>query len=447
MTAPAVLPSALVAHGIGSREDLPLPLGWAVAGAATAVVLSFVLLGVLWREPRLDAAAAGHPLPAALAGVLDAPAFRRVLAGLGLALAALTLLALLFGPDGALNPVPYVVYVLVWVGLVPASVLFGPVWRQVNPVRTVHALLNRALGLDPRDGVRPLPAGLGWWPAAVGLFGFAWLELVSTDPAALSTLRIAIALYVAVQLLAGVRLRQSLVRPRRRVRGVVGPVRPDGAAGAARGRRPGAAAPADRADRHRGRAGAGRDRGGDARVDRVRRALGLDRVGRVRPVAGRLRARPSGPWACSPPCWSSPGCSWRAREPPAGWAAWGWGRPPRAFAPSLVPVALGYVVAHYYSFFVVEAQVAVIRLSDPVGTGANWLGTSHLQPSYALADGDDVADVQVLAIVVGHVLGVIVAHDRAVRLFPRRAAVVGQMPLLVLMVALTCLGLFLLFWS
>ena len=58
-----------------------------------------------------------------------------------------------------------------------------------------------------------------------------------------------------------------------------------------------------------------------------------------------------------------------------------------------------------------------------------------------------MADVQVLAIVVGHVLGVIVAHDRAVRLFPRRAAVVGQVPLLVLMVALTCLGLFLLFWS
>ena len=56
-----------------------------------------------------------------------------------------------------------------------------------------------------------------------------------------------------------------------------------------------------------------------------------------------------------------------------------------------------------------------------------------------------MADVQVSAI--GHVLGVIFAHDRAVRLFPRRAAVVGQVPLLVLMVALTCLGLFLLFWS
>jgi hypothetical protein len=58
-----------------------------------------------------------------------------------------------------------------------------------------------------------------------------------------------------------------------------------------------------------------------------------------------------------------------------------------------------------------------------------------------------VADVQVAAIVVGHVLGVVVAHDRAVKLFPRSKAVVGQIPLLVLMVTLTCLGLFLLFWD
>src|SRR4051794_32369938 len=194
--------AALVAHGIGGREDLPLPLGWAIAGAAAAVVLSFVLLGVLWREPRLDARTSGRPLPAGLARLLDAPAFRRTLAGLGLIGGLWSLLALVFGPEDARNPVPYVVYVLLWVGLVPASVLFGPVWRQVNPLRTVHALLNRAAGLDPREGLRRLPPSFGWWPAAVGLYAFAWLELVSSDPAALGTLRWAIALYAAVQLFA-----------------------------------------------------------------------------------------------------------------------------------------------------------------------------------------------------------------------------------------------------
>ena len=56
-----------------------------------------------------------------------------------------------------------------------------------------------------------------------------------------------------------------------------------------------------------------------------------------------------------------------------------------------------------------------------------------------------VANVQVLAIVAGHLCGVILAHDRAVRLFPRAAALAGQLPLLVLMVTLTCIGLLLLF--
>jgi hypothetical protein len=56
-----------------------------------------------------------------------------------------------------------------------------------------------------------------------------------------------------------------------------------------------------------------------------------------------------------------------------------------------------------------------------------------------------VATVQLVAIVTGHVLGVVLAHDRAVRLFPRGRAVLGQLPLLVLMVAYTVGGLLLLF--
>ena len=92
-------------------------------------------------------------------------------------------------------------------------------------------------------------------------------------------------------------------------------------------------------------------------------------------------------------------------------------------------------------------QRAFVRLSDPLGTGADWLGTGGLQVSYAAVTPTIVANVQVVAIVVGHVLGVVVAHDRAISLFPRSRAVAGQVPLLVLMVTLTCLGLFLLFWD
>lgn len=439
--------AALVAHGIGGRQDLPLPLGWAVAGAAAAVVVSFVLLGVLWREPRLDAEKAGRPLPAGLARVLDAPAFRRALAAVGLVGAAWTLLALVLGPDDARNAVPYVVYVLLWVGLVPLSVLLGPVWRQVNPLRTVHALLNRGLGLDPREGVRALPARLGWWPAATGLYAFAWLELVSSDPAALGTLRWAIALYVAIELFAALVYGSGWFDrgdPLEAWSGLYGRIAPLGR------------------------------RGADGVLVLRAPLVGLDAVepapGLVATVAVMLGSTAYDGLSGS--------TAWNGFIQSHGWTrqqagtvgltltvlalaavfvacAGAAGRvgglgleaSAGAFAPSVVPVALGYVVAHYYSFFVVEVQNAAIRLSDPLGTGANWLGLTHLQPSYALVGPTAVADVQVAAIVVGHVLGVIVAHDRAVKLFPRSRAVAGQIPLLVLMVALTCGGLFLLFWD
>ena len=55
--------------------------------------------------------------------------------------------------------------------------------------------------------------------------------------------------------------------------------------------------------------------------------------------------------------------------------------------------------------------------------------------------------IKVVAVITGHILGAIAAHDRCVRLLPRRHAIVGQLPMLVLMVAYTFTGLWLLFSS
>lgn len=447
MTALATAPATLVAHGIGSREDLPLPLGWAIAGAASAVVVSFVLLGLLWREPRLNAEKAGRPLPEAVARVLDAPAFRRTLAGAGLLAAGYTLLALIFGPNDARNPVPWIVYVLLWVALVPASVLFGPVWRQLNPLRTVHTLLNRAAGLDPRDGVRELPAGIGWWPAAAGLFGFAWLELVSADPASLSTLRWAIALYCAVHLLAALVYgsrwfdRGDAFEAWSGLYGKISPL----------GRRLADDVLVLRAPL----VGLDGVRGAPGLVATVVVMLGSTAYDGLSGSATWARFTQShalsrqlaGTFGLAATVLALAGLFVLCTGVAGRLGGIGVRESANAFAPSIVPVALGYVVAHYYSFLAVEGQQAFIRLSDPLGIGANWLGTAGLQPSYALVTPSIVANIQVVAIVVGHVLGVIVAHDRAVKLFPRPKAVVGQIPLLALMVTLTCLGLFLLFWD
>lgn len=118
---------------------------------------------------------------------------------------------------------------------------------------------------------------------------------------------------------------------------------------------------------------------------------------------------------------------------------------PALFAHSIVPIAVGYVVAHYFSLFLFEAQNALILASDPLVNGSNWFGTAERGIDYGLVSAATIAVVQVLAIILGHVLGVVAAHDRAVRLFPTTQAVAGQLPLLILMIGYTVGGLVLLF--
>jgi hypothetical protein len=114
-------------------------------------------------------------------------------------------------------------------------------------------------------------------------------------------------------------------------------------------------------------------------------------------------------------------------------------------APSLLPIAAGYLVAHYYSLIAFQGPRTMALLSDPLGTGANWLGTGGVTPWSWPIQPTLVAVVQAGAIVLGHVLGVVVAHERAIRILPHRAAVVGQVPLMVLMILYTVGGLSLLF--
>jgi hypothetical protein len=118
---------------------------------------------------------------------------------------------------------------------------------------------------------------------------------------------------------------------------------------------------------------------------------------------------------------------------------------PARFAHSLVPIVVGYFTAHYLTYFVEVGQQTIARLSDPMVDGANLLGTANLQPSYWLSLHPALlASVKVGAIITGHVVAVVAAHDRAMKLLPRRHQLTGQLPLLVVMVGYTVGGLYLL---
>ena len=140
--------ASLPAHGVGSRQDLPLPFTAVLIGASAALLVSFAALGALWPEPKLRADS-GLPLPSVVARTLSSPVFKGMWVTLSLLLAAWTVMALVFGKDDANNPVPYVVYAWLWVGLAALSLIFGPVWAWLNPIRWLHEGLTRLARLDP----------------------------------------------------------------------------------------------------------------------------------------------------------------------------------------------------------------------------------------------------------------------------------------------------------
>jgi hypothetical protein len=119
---------------------------------------------------------------------------------------------------------------------------------------------------------------------------------------------------------------------------------------------------------------------------------------------------------------------------------------PRLMVGSLLPIVLGYVVAHYATLLIVEGQRTAINFSDPLGRGWNVFGSAEMGVNSAIFNHPmAIAMVQLCAIVGGHVLGIVCAHEKAVVLLPPDRAVRGQWPLLLVMIGYTCAGLLLLF--
>jgi hypothetical protein len=116
-----------------------------------------------------------------------------------------------------------------------------------------------------------------------------------------------------------------------------------------------------------------------------------------------------------------------------------------AFVGSLVPIAFAYLVAHYFSLFVLQGQYLYSLVSDPFGRGWDLLGTRSFVPDLTILTPELTWYVQVGALVVGHVLGLVLAHDKALALIPSvRSALRAQYAMLALMVVYTVGGMWIL---
>lgn len=447
----------VLAHGLGTGQDLPIPPQLAIAGAVAALVVSFTVLAAAWRTPRFDAATSGRPAPAWLDRLTSSRGFAIALRTLGMAFFLYVGVAAVLGQDTLVNPFIGTFYVLLWIGLVPLSLLFGPFFRAVSPVRTISALFARISGLGPDEGLYTYPARWGYWPAAIGLFSFVWLELVYPDATGLGTVRLWCATYLAVMLLGSALYGGTFLAradPFEVYSTLIGKLSPwghrDEPSETDDGRAPQderliIRSPLANLDTTKATPGLVAVVGilfGSTAFDSFRgssvwlqRVQSMD-VARVWPDTAALLvfcAGVSGVLAVATIATRTTAGTPRRMLP-------------NLFAHSVVPIIVGYMVAHYLTSFVEYGQTTLVQLSDPLSRGDDYLGTGDWRVRYWLSTNPTfLAVTKVVAVVVGHLLGVVAAHDRAIRLLPPRHQLTGQLPLLAAMVGFTVGGLYLLF--
>ena len=447
----------MLAHGIGGVKDLPVPIWLFFWGGAVVLVLSFLALGALWRRPQLEPRAAGKPLPPSLERFLRSRALRALLGLVSAGLLTLVFLTALIGePSSAQNLAPTFVYVIFWLGLVPVQLLLGNVWPVLNPwlafangVAWVWARLGRTW-------TPPLayPERLGVWPAAFLLFCFATLELAYSDPASPRALALAIALYSYVAWFGMAAYgRRTWVGHGEAFTvyfGLLARIAPFGE----RDGRLVVRTPLS------GLSGRDTTPGLLAFVAVMLGSVGFDGLSRSS-LWQNLRADLVRSYIVDSPGTAELISTGLAIAGLIGCVLLvalaflgairiartmvGESRPlAPEFVLSLVPIALVYAVAHYFTLLVIQGQYALNFASDPFGYGWDLFGTVDFSPNIAPFSPNTVWYVQVGSLVGGHVAGLTVAHDRAVTILGERDALRSQYAMLALMVVYTVCGLWLL---
>ena len=404
-------PAVVTAHNLSAVYQSPLPLAVYLAGAATTVALSFVF--VLARDMR------AAPTPEGRVVHVPAP-IRIVLRVLGVVGWAWILVQGAAGGTSEASVASLFLWVYGWVGVAMLSALVAPVWEWVDPFATIHDMLAWALRKVGVQGwaITDLPAAVRVWPAVVGLMFFIWLELVAV--AGTGTLTVVLAGYTVLTLA----LMAQFGRDEWRAQGetftvwfrtlnrlAVYGVAPAATTAAAR-RRPGRRGSRCRG-RRRGHPPAVRER-----PARRRRGDPARRPGRHRHRVDHLR-RPVADGGLRDGL-REPGARPEDRDPdrvPLDHRRRGarrrTGRDRGAIGAGLTPIAVGYLVAHYLTYLLVDGQRIVVAVSDPLQNGSDLFGTAFFLPSNAFLPPGLVWTAQLAAVVGGHMLGAWAGHVRA----------------------------------
>jgi hypothetical protein len=391
----------------------------------------------------------------------------------------------LFGDQNPIrNLTPTAVWVAWWVGFAYVSALIGNLWAVVNPWSALFAWGEALLGPDRK--ILPYPTWLGAWPAVVLFLAFAWVELIFTGRSVPRQLGLLILGY-SLLTWTGMALfgRAAWLRqgdPFALAFGVLARFAPTEVRVTDREACRRCGLPCLAQDGSCVDCGKCFDGASPARREWNVRPFGTGLLQSTDVSASMvmfvllLLATVAFDGLTATPAWSRLEGALYAALVPLGdarltaigslgllavpglfllvyllfarWMAWAagdalsMGMVARLFVLSLVPIAIAYHLAHYLAYLLIQGQLMIRLVSDPLGLGWNLFGTARYRPDIGIVGPRFVWYMAAIAIVAGHVIAVYVAHVVALREFrDRRAALRSQLPMLVLMVGYTAVSL------
>lgn len=417
------------AHAPGDGLVLPVPLTVFAVGVGSVIVVSSAALAMGWPTPRWQSPSAGRVLGRGGRWVVTA------LSVVGLALLGLVVAAGLFGEARRTNAAPTLVWVYFWLVIPLLGALVGDMWRYFNPWRTLAG--------DSRRSAIPSTTDEGVYPAALGFVAFMWLALVpnySREPKVLAWAAISYGLYMGAAAFLSDRERAfgsfDAFTTYNYLVGAIAPIELE----------PG---------------GTWRWHGWLRRLPMVPARRGL--VLFVVTMIGTITYDGLSATAVWADLWGTTRFDqWfetTALVATVGVIGAGYGlaslvasrigrtmttsQVAASFAHILVPIGLAFAVTHYFTDIAFEGQLLISSASDPLGLGSDYFGTA-LREVRLWIGATAVWYVQLATLTAGHIAAVVLAHDRALAIFPIDLAVRSQYPILSFVVVLNAVGLFLL---
>jgi hypothetical protein len=427
-------PSVAQAHTIPDRYAAPLPLAAYVLGAAFAVAMSFVFVMLRNAKPPTDNVAAISPAQVVPAWL------RTLLAALGLVAWLWIVAQTLFGGAGNGDVVSLFSWVYGWVGLALFSALIGPAWEWLSPFNTLHRILGWIGGRMGQDGGEPneYPERLGRWPAVLGFAIVVWIELVARIDGGKSLGALIIA-YTFITV-AGMsffgrepwRSNAETFTVWFRILGRLAPYELVGEPEDGRVRRRGFASGLTSAEWRTDELVMVAIGTGAIILDGLSQTqIYFDLFGRL-DILGLPVVRDTLITAAFLAGLALVVIAVARRLNVA------------ALGAGLLPVAVGYLVAHYLTYLLADGQRIIAAINDPLLRGDNLLpgNLAFFEPALPIP-GAIVWSIQLAAVVGGHIVGAWAGHAALAREGREGSPIAMQLPLAALMVVLTSVTL----WS